>query len=115
MKSLRLLELCDSEFLGDGLHSSIGDLMVVDEPVEAFSGGCNVIGHDLAETFIIGNYEEIYHDDVAQLQPVEQVGHAHFAESVEDDDGGARVGIDEVLDLLQEDLGVFYLGHWEED
>ena len=115
MESLCLFQLINSEFLGNGLYSSISDLVVVNKPVEALGCGCHIIGHNFAEAFVVGDNEEVDHDDIAELQPVDEIGHAHFAEGIEHDDGGAWVGIDEVLDLLQEDLCVFDLRHWKED
>lgn len=89
--------------------------MVVHEPVEAFSGGCDIIGHDFSKAFIVGDDEQVDHDDVAEFESVDQVRHAHFAESIEDDDGGAWVALDVQVHLLKEDARILHLRHREED
>lgn len=85
------------------------------KPIEALSIGCDIIGHNLPKPLIIGNHKQIDHDDVAELELVDHVGHAHLAERVEDDDSGLGVGGHVVLDLAQENAGVLELGNWEED
>ncbi len=115
MESLGLPKGSNAEFLGNCLNSSIGDFVVVHEPIEAFSCGSNVIGHDFAEAFVISDDKQIDHDDVAKLETIDEIRNAHLTECVEDDDGSAGVRLDEVVHLLQEDPGIFHLGHWEED
>lgn len=89
--------------------------MVVDEPVEAFSVCGDVVGHDFAETFIVGDDEKVDHDDVAQLETIDEIGNAHLAESIKDDDCAARMRLDVVIHLLEENASVFHFGHWEKD
>lgn len=104
----------DIELLGEGLYSCVGDFVVVHEPVEAFGGGCDVVGHDFAEALVVGDDEEVDQDDVAESEAVDEVGHAHLAEGVEDDEGGAGVAPQVEVHLLQEDARVFHLRHREE-
>lgn len=105
----------DSEILGEALDSIGGNIMVMHKPIETLSIGGDVIGHNLPKALVIGDDEEVDHDDVAEFELVDDVGHAHLAEGVEDDDGGLGVVGHVVLDLAQEDAGVLQLGHWEED
>lgn len=108
-------KFADSKILGETVHSVVGNIMVVHKPIEALSAGCDIIGHDFPEPLIVGDDKEVDHDDVAEFELVDDVGHAHLAEGVEDDDGGLGVGGHVVLDLAQEDARVLELCHWEED
>ncbi len=87
----------------------------MDEPVETFSACCDVVCHDFAEALIVGDDEQVDHDDVAQFETIDEIGNAHLAESIKDDDGGSRMRFDVVIHLLEENASVLHFCHWEKD
>ena len=87
----------------------------MDEPVEAFSVCCDVVCHYFAETFVVGDDEQVDHDDVAQFETIDEIGNAHLAECIKDDDCGSRMRFNVVVHLLQENASILHFGHWEKD
>ena len=48
--------------------------MIMNEPIEVVMVGRSyVISHDFFESFFIGNYEQVYHDNVAYLFFVDKI------------------------------------------
>lgn len=55
------------ELFGDNAYSFIGNLMVVYEPVEVLGGDRDIIAHNLSKPTIVGNHEEVDHDDIVEF------------------------------------------------
>lgn len=53
------------EGFGHYVDSFVSDVVVVNEPVKIFSGDRDVVAHDFSEPAIVGDDEEVDHDDVA--------------------------------------------------
>ena len=69
-----LISLVYFELSGNGRNSFIGDIMIMNEPIEVVMVGRSyVISHDFFESFFIGNYEQVYHDNVAYLFFVDKI------------------------------------------
>jgi hypothetical protein len=60
--------------------------MIMQEPIEIFSGCRDVIRHNLSKPLVVGNHKEVDHDDVAQLEFVDHIGDNHVAESIQNDE-----------------------------
>lgn len=66
--NLKLASLVDVKVLGDGVNTFVGDLMVMNEPIEiVVIGGSDVICHDLFKPLIVGDDKQVYHDDIADM------------------------------------------------
>ena len=70
----------------NNVDSLIGDVLVMNEPVEIIRSNFDIIGHNFFKSFIIGEDEKIDHDDVTHFQAVYHLREGHVAESIEDDE-----------------------------
>jgi hypothetical protein len=80
-----LIPLVQVELFGDNFNTFVGNIVVMYKPIKAIGIGGDVVGHDLFETFIIGNDKEVDHDDVAKFESVDHIGDGHIAEGVQQD------------------------------
>ena len=81
---LFLIWSCNIELFCDDGYSLIGNIGIMNEPIEAIGGShFDIIAHNLSESFIVCYDEEVDHDYVAQFELVDHLGHVHVAESVQ--------------------------------
>ena len=92
------------------MNCLFGKLLIVNEPLEAFSFDRDVVGHGLSETPIIGDYKQVDKDDVAHFKAIYHVGYAHVAKSIQNYESGLRIGLYVIFNYIQDSFVLFKFG-----
>jgi hypothetical protein len=57
--------------------------MIMHKPIKVLSCCTNIVSHNLFESFIIRNYEQVYHNHIAKFEFVYHIWHTHITEGIE--------------------------------
>ena len=82
------------KFPSNNVDSLIGNILIMNKPVEIIRSNLDVVRHNFLKSFIIGEYEKIDHNYITHFQSVDHLGEGHVAESIEDDKSRFRIGLD---------------------
>jgi hypothetical protein len=80
--------------------------MIVQEPIEALSSRRDIVSHNLAETLVVGYNEEVDHNDIAEFEAIDEVGHADITKSIENNKSGFGIGLQVTMNHRQYGFGI---------
>ena len=110
---LDFISLENAKVLGEGIDCLSGEFFIVDEPVEVISSGRDVVGHGFPEAAVVGDHEEVDHNDIAEVIAVDHLRNSHLAESIQDHKGRVGFGLEVLFELGYDGFALSSLGHRE--
>jgi hypothetical protein len=81
--NLIMIAMEETELLSNQVSTFESKVVIMNKPVEAVTHNFDIVGHNFLKPLIVSNDEEVDHDDIAHLEPIDHLRHVHVAESIQ--------------------------------